>query len=232
MITEMKETQSHKYSYQRNHMFHHLRDKHKDAIKASNSSDKKFENIDDCGKYPICIKIYGKHNHNIKFWCKRCTSELQLKKQKRIEEKKELKVCSECGAKVQNMGQHLESIHSSEKCMCPSCSKEFLNQRYLKEHINSFHEKIPCTECGKLFGKGQKMKRHIQQAHTLDDQKRYKCEVCGKGFVDSTRLKDHTNIHTGEKPYKCKFCTSCFASKGTHAMHERGHLGQGRKHKK
>ena len=71
-----------------------------------------------------------------------------------------------------------------------------------------------------------------QSAHTPDDQKRFKCDVCGKGFVEKERLEDHNNIHTGEKPYKCKFCSSCFASKGTHAMHERGHLGRGRKMKK
>ena len=59
--------------------------------------------------------------------------------------------------------------------------------------------------------------------------KKHKCEVCGKGFSESDRLKDHNNIHTGEKPYLCQFCSACFASKGTHAMHERSHLGRGRK---
>ena len=35
------------------------------------------------------------------------------------------------------------------------------------------------------------------------------------------KLRDHKNVHTGEKPYKCKYCSTCFASVGNHRMHER-----------
>ena len=89
------------------------------------------------------------------------------------------------------------------------------------------HEKVPCAECGMLIGQSL-MTRHIQARHTPNHLKKYKCEVCGKGFATNQHLNDHKNIHTGEKPYKCKYCTSRFASKGTHAMHEKGHLGHKR----
>lgn len=76
------------------------------------------------------------------------------------------------------------------------------------------------------------MKEHIHSKHTPNDQKKYKCEVCGKGFHTNQKLKEHRHIHTGEKPYKCKYCTACFASKGTHAMHQRSHLGHRRNYSK
>ena len=99
----------------------------------------------------------------------------------------------------------------------------------LKEHIRLVHEKIPCIECGKLVGPGRLMKDHIASVHTPNDQKKYKCEVCGKGFSTARNLNDHINIHTGEKPYKCKFCSACFASKGNHGSHIRSHLGTNRR---
>ena len=39
------------------------------------------------------------------------------------------------------------------------------------------------------------------------------------------RLVEHYNVHTGEKPFKCKYCQVGFGSNGTKAMHEKGHLG-------
>ena len=140
-------------------------------------------------------------------------------------------VCPECGLLANNLSAHRNNRHDTEKQVCSLCSQEFRNLHRLNAHKKTVHEKVPCTECGKLFGKN-KIKGHIQSAHTPDDQKKYRCDTCGKGFMDNRFLSDHINVHTGEKPYKCKFCSSCFASNGTHAMHERGHLGRGRKLKK
>jgi len=75
------------------------------------------------------------------------------------------------------------------------------------------------------------MKFHLQ-GHAPDSEKKYKCEVCGKGFVETHRLQDHMNIHTGEKPYKCKYCSNRFASRGNQRMHERNHEGYRRNHSK
>ena len=124
-------------------------------------------------------------------------------------------------------------MHTVENVKCSVCEKIFKNAKVLKAHNDTVHgEKVPRVHCGKLFGVKNYMWSHVQTQHTSNKDKKHKCEVCGKGFCEKERLKDHKNIHTGEKPYKCKFCSDCFASRGTHAMHERGHLGCGRKHTK
>ena len=127
------------------------------------------------------------------------------------------------------MKTHIETVHSNEIHTCPKCGKEYSNIHYLNKHVKGAHgEKIPCIHCGKLYGTRHDMNRHIQSQHTSNDQKKYRCETCGKGFSANERLKDHINIHTGEKPYKCQFCTACFASKGNHVQHEKGHFGHRR----
>ena len=144
---------------------------------------------------------------------------------------KEQKLCPECGVSVRDLKRHLNAMHYGQKQICAHCARELPSLLSLKDHIQKVHEKIPCDECGKLVAR-RVMKRHRDSVHTPNDQKKYKCDVCGKGFVAKDHLNDHKNIHTGEKPYKCKFCSACFASKGTHAMHERSHVGRRRDYSK
>jgi KRAB domain-containing zinc finger protein len=36
--------------------------------------------------------------------------------------------------------------------------------------------------------------------------KRFKCDVCDKGFSQNGNLQTHIRTHTGNKPYKCDIC--------------------------
>ena len=72
-------------------------------------------------------------------------------------------------------------------------------------------------------------KRHFLLKHRSNSELELKCKFCGKGFVSNQRLKDHVNIHTGEKPYMCNFCGAAFASQGNWRMHQKTvHLGHKR----
>ena len=42
-----------------------------------------------------------------------------------------------------------------------------------------------------------------------------------KGFATQARMNTHMNIHTGNKPYVCKYCGRGFADNGNARMHER-----------
>ena len=207
-------------------LYAHLRSIHKNEMNTKGIMNTKSGENQDCDG-SVCKKVYGLGKGK-EFWCKKCSEDLQLAKVMRKESK--ARVCPECGEFRNNLSAHRKDMHYAEKQVCSLCSKEFRSLMLLNFHKKRAHDKVPCTECGKLFGL-KSMKRHIDSAHTHNDQKKYKCDVCGKGFIDNLSLSDHNNVHTGEKPYKCKFCSSCFASKGTHGMHERGHLGRGRKSK-
>ena len=112
-------------------------------------------------------------------------------------------------------------------CQYESCDFKTKLQPYLNKHIRTVHEKLPCVTCGKLVPKSR-MKTHMTIFHTENSQKPFNCEFCGKGFATKVTFQEHTNIHTGERPYKCDFenCNKTFASSGNMYMHRRSsHLG-------
>ena len=45
------------------------------------------------------------------------------------------------------------------------------------------------------------MKRLIQQAHTANEEKKFRCEICGKRFLANNMLQNHIDTHTGEKTH-------------------------------
>ena len=59
------------------------------------------------------------------------------------------------------------------------------------------------SHCGKMYKSEFSLKRHLATAH--NDDRKHECEFCGKRFALNQYLKDHRNIHTGQRPYKCKF---------------------------
>ena len=212
----------------RGDMFTHIRSIHKNEINASTNS--KIVEKNDCGN-TSCKKLYGILD-NKKYWCRKCIELSQMPKPDFLQParknvKNKSKLCPECGKSVTLLKRHLRDVHG-EKQKCPHC--DLLTVR-LKDHIYQVHEKKPCPDCGKLFT-DFRMKMHIMSKHTPDDQKKFKCEFCVKGFAMKIQLTDHRHIHTGEKPYKCKFCSACFASKGNHLAHQKSHLGYRRNYAK
>jgi len=231
----------------RNNLFRHIKINHRNNIKPKTEpdSDNKIKDStfydsnselkDDCGS-GICRKLYGICHQ--KFWCKKCKDmpnvgqkrgpKPKIRDPNEIPKPKEPELCTECGKNVIGLAGHMRLVHDHNKVKCPHCDTEWKNETCMKKHVKRNHEKIPCVHCGKLIGTGM-MNRHIKQQHISNADKRFKCEVCGKGFSENQHFRDHKNIHTGEKPYKCKYCSASFASRGNHAMHERNHLGYRRK---
>ena len=59
--------------------------------------------------------------------------------------------------------------------------------------------------------------------HTND--RPYECVECGRGFMRSTTLKVHMRIHSGERPYICPYpgCAKTFTESGNLNTHKKLH---------
>ncbi|XP_068121252.1 zinc finger E-box-binding homeobox 1-like isoform X2 [Hyperolius riggenbachi] len=51
------------------------------------------------------------------------------------------------------------------------------------------------------------------------EHRKFKCLECGKAFKFKHHLKEHTRIHSGEKPYECSKCKRRFSHSGSYSSH-------------
>ena len=195
--------------------------RHKKREKRASEDTNVKKSCQHCGKLVRCIRDHVRdYCHAIqreKSTCNECGKVFTNLKCFRIhmrdkhgnEEKEKLQyVCNICGKVLNSKGAlngHHRALHEIRelKIKCEQCGKLFVNAFVLKHHMRMHQEKKTCPVCGK---KVRMLKSHIDSVHTKDEDKKFQCQDCGKGFMLKEKLEHHRiNMHLKTKPYNCRY---------------------------
>ena len=82
--------------------------------------------------------------------------------------------------------------------------------------------KCPLESCGKIFKDKTSLKKHM----IIHGEKLFICNICQKKFLDNSKLRRHSLVHSGEKPYSCPVCNKKFSLDFNLKTHMRIHSGE------
>lgn len=106
---------------------------------------------------------------------------------------------------------HIDGQESSYTFSCPTCSKVFKNEKFLRAHKAIHEYKLSlCDLCGKPFKSKALLNHHIKYQHTKVGT--FRCEPCNKYFNTEQKYKNHikhSTKHKVEDNTPAAFCEIC-----------------------
>ena len=120
--------------------------------------------------------------------------------------------CQQAFNRPAKLAQHIRSHTNERPFVCPysPCSKAYLGNNHLTEHIQTVHvgeRKYVCDweGCDKRFATNQKLRKH-KLVHEGHERMGCRVEGCNQVFRKRSTMQAHIRkIHEGQMPYFCAF---------------------------
>ena len=130
--------------------------------------------------------------------------------------------CPECPKKfpmVQVLKYHREIEHQVVKrTVCNICGKGAMRIRRHMERYHTKEKNIQCDKCDYRCRAKSQLSSHMR-THIDPEDRKFKCEICFKGFLDRQKLKEHILTHANIKSFKCSICNQAFSNFSGHRQH-------------
>lgn len=119
----------------------------------------------------------------------------------------------------------LGNMPPNNECRYPDCKLTFSSPNELGQHIETDHSttKNVCKICGYNAKILSTLKIHLR-SHTR--QRPFQCDVCNKGFMSPGNLNQHKLIHGNKRNFICskEGCNRAFNVKNQLTKHEKNIL--------
>nr|CAD7403698.1 unnamed protein product [Timema cristinae] len=147
--------------------------------------------------------------------------------------------CGKCLKTKRNLENHIHLHFPTNEFSCDFCGKLFSTEHQLMKHKYSHQKRYECKICLKNYATKQSLARHKIQhqpgglpkehlceicgylsdnlkdlkLHNLSvhlHKKRYICDICGGGYLNSHKFTSHMATHSEDKRFICALCDRCF----------------------
>uniref|UniRef100_A0A8C6TJA0 C2H2-type domain-containing protein n=1 Tax=Neogobius melanostomus TaxID=47308 RepID=A0A8C6TJA0_9GOBI len=166
------------------------------------------------------------------------------RRKKRRTQKPNCVSCKVCGQLFNSetiLTKHaLSHVDNPDKSLCGVCGLQLESPEELKSHLETHQKLHQCDTCGRYFLSFYTCKKHMmekkcvrekdtdtsQKGHKLNQDKRYRCDMCPQLFKYKAQLGVHYRKHTGEGKCSCDVCGKCLVDYRSLCRHRLTHTGQ------